>query len=90
MNPTKRRGLRRDVEFHNGKTPDTENVLYSIHYRRAAMYAEMQRLVRDEGGQVIPMFSSVITAHSDRLAHGPVSGNAIMDGLRLPERWWFA
>ena len=58
--------------------------------KRAAMYAEMQRLVSDEGGQVIPMFSSVITAHSDRLAHGPVSGNAIMDGLRLPERWWFA
>ena len=58
--------------------------------KRAAMYAEMQRLVKDEGGQVTPMFSSIITAHSDRLAHGPVSGNAIMDGLRLPERWWFA
>ena len=58
--------------------------------KRAEMYAEMQRLVRDEGGELISMFSSVITAHSDRLAHGPVSGNAIMDGLRLPERWWFA
>ena len=50
----------------------------------------MQRLVRDDCGEMVPMFSSVITAHSDKLAHGPVAGNAIMDGLRLPERWWFA
>ena len=58
--------------------------------KRREMYAEMQRLVKDEGGEMVPMFSSIITAHSDRLAHGPVAGNAIMDGLRLPERWWFA
>ena len=58
--------------------------------KRGEMYVEMQRLVKDEGGELIPMFSSIITAHSDRLAHGPVAGNAIMDGLRLPERWWFA
>ena len=25
-----------------------------------------------------------------KLAHGPVAANALMDGLRLPERWWFA
>ena len=58
--------------------------------KRRGMYAEMQRITRDDCGEMVPMFSSVITAHSDKLAHGPVAGNAIMDGLRLPERWWFA
>ena len=58
--------------------------------KRREMYTEMQRILRDEGGEMVPMFSSIITAHSTKVAHGPVSGNAIMDGLRLPERWWFA
>ena len=58
--------------------------------KRKGMYHEMQRILRDEGGEMVPMFSSVITAHSSKVTHGPVAGNAIMDGLRLPERWWFA
>ena len=58
--------------------------------KRREMYREMQRLVRDEGGVVVPMFGAVITVHSDKVAHGPVSGGGPLDGLRLAERWWFA
>ena len=58
--------------------------------KRKGMYHEMQRILRDEGGEMVPMFASVITAHSNKVTHGPVAGNAPMDGLRLPERWWFA
>ncbi|MEM7226279.1 MAG: ABC transporter substrate-binding protein [Pseudomonadota bacterium] len=59
--------------------------------RRAQMYAEMQQILHDEGGVVIPMFANYVDAASSELAHGPVIGNAWqMDGSRLTERWWFA
>ena len=49
----------------------------------------MQRIVRDEGGTVIPVFASDLMAHSDKLKHGKVASNIQMDGLRIAERWWF-
>lgn len=57
--------------------------------KRGAMYSEMQRLVRDDGGTVIPMFANFIMATSTKLDHGPVAGNWELDGVRAPERWWF-
>jgi peptide/nickel transport system substrate-binding protein len=50
----------------------------------------MQSLVRDDGGAVIPMFNQIVEAHSDKLAHGPISAHMEMDGHRNTERWWFA
>lgn len=59
--------------------------------RRQEMYSEMQLIVRDEGGIVIPMFANYTMAYSDRLAHPEqVGANWILDGFRAPERWWFA
>jgi peptide/nickel transport system substrate-binding protein len=59
--------------------------------KRAEMYAEMQRLVRDEGGIVIPMFANYTMALSDRLGTPEVVGaNWVLDGFRALERWWFA
>ena len=59
--------------------------------KRGEMYAEMQMLVRDEGGVVIPMYANHVLAHSDKLAHGKhVAGNWDKDGGKLIERWWFA
>jgi peptide/nickel transport system substrate-binding protein len=58
---------------------------------RQEMYSEMQRLVRDEGGIIIPMFSNYTMAYSDRLGTPEVIGaNWILDGFRAPERWWFS
>ena len=59
--------------------------------RRREMYAEMQQLCRDEGGSVIPLFASHISAHSTKIAHPEqVAGNWEMDGYKFLERWWFA
>ena len=59
--------------------------------KRRDMYVEMQRLVRDEGGVVIPVFNNYVHAASDKVAHGPdMSSNWANDGQRYLERWWFA
>ncbi len=58
--------------------------------KRREMYVEMQRMVSNEGGQVIPVFAADLLAASDKLAHGPVAVNWDMDGYKLADRWWFA
>ena len=59
--------------------------------KRAEMYAEMQRIVSQEGGTVIPMFANYVMAHSDQVATPDVVGaNWTLDGFRAVERWWFA
>ena len=59
--------------------------------KRREMYGEMQRLCRDEGGAVIPLFASHICAYSSKVAHADqVAGNWEMDGYKFLERWWFA
>jgi peptide/nickel transport system substrate-binding protein len=58
--------------------------------KRAEMYGEMQLLVRDEGGVVIPVFTSYVFAMADKVQQGPMWGNWDVDGLRLLERWWMA
>jgi peptide/nickel transport system substrate-binding protein len=59
--------------------------------KRAPMYREMQLLVRDDGGAVIPMYANHVWAVKDGVAHGDdLAANWEMDGLRCIERWWFA
>lgn len=58
--------------------------------KRAAMYAEMQRIVNLQGGVVIPMFPKNVEAAQDTIQHGPISGHKEADGMRNTERWWFA
>lgn len=57
--------------------------------RRRAMYWEMQRLVRDDGGALIPLFGKHILASSTKVGHPDVvAGNMEYDGFKLIERWW--
>ncbi len=59
--------------------------------RRRELYGEMQLIVRDEGGVVIPLFANYVYASSDRLQHeSSLASNWDLDGFRAPERWWFA
>jgi len=58
--------------------------------KRAAMYAEMQQLVHDDGGVIVLVFNNFVDAHSKALAHGDVAPNWENDGLKIAERWWFA
>ena len=59
--------------------------------KRRAMYEEMQGIVSNDGGVVIPMFASYVMAHSDKVMHPEqVGANWTLDGFRAVERWWFA
>jgi len=57
--------------------------------RRAEMYSKMQRLVRDEGGAIIPLFANYNGAISKKIGHDALASNWDLDGLRAAERWWF-
>jgi peptide/nickel transport system substrate-binding protein len=57
--------------------------------KRGEMYFEMQRLVRDEGGMIIPMFASHVEAANPKLKSDKVAGNWEFDGMKVAERWWF-
>jgi len=57
--------------------------------KRAAIYAEMQQLVHDDGGLVNLVFNSYVSAHDAKLGHEEVAPNWPNDGARLIERWWF-
>ncbi len=58
--------------------------------RRREMYVDMQRIVRDEGGVIIPMFASDVYAANDKLRFGELAGNWELDGGKCTERWWWA
>ena len=57
--------------------------------KRAEMYYEMQQIVRDDGGAVVPMFSDLVIAATDKLGHEKIGSGLDLDNGRGPERWWF-
>lgn len=58
--------------------------------KRRDMYVEMQRIVSDTGGSLIPMFNNYVWARTDKLAHGEqMAANWDLDGHKWQERWWF-
>ncbi|MER8785611.1 ABC transporter substrate-binding protein [Mesorhizobium sp. M1006] len=59
--------------------------------KRKQMYGEMQRLVSDDGGVIIPMFANYVLVRRAEVAHGPsLSSVSELDGMKCGERWWFA
>jgi peptide/nickel transport system substrate-binding protein len=57
--------------------------------KRHELYVECQRIVRDEGGVVIPVFANYIQAAHNKVRFRDIAGNWDMDGARAAERWWF-
>lgn len=57
--------------------------------KRTEMYGEMQRLVRDEGGVLLPFFANDVFGISDKVGHDTLSANYDVDGRMFFERWWF-
>ena len=55
---------------------------------RAEMYREMQIILRDEGGNIVPMFANEVHARNEKIAHGDLSWVRGFDGRRILERWW--
>lgn len=59
--------------------------------RRRDIYVEMQQIVHNEGGVVLPLFQSDVMAYHTRLAVPETVGNNWeLDGGKNAERWWFA
>jgi peptide/nickel transport system substrate-binding protein len=59
--------------------------------KRRAMYREMQHLVSNDGGTIIPMFANYVSARTTKIARGPsIASNFDLDGQKCIERWWMA
>lgn len=57
--------------------------------KRRAMYWEMQELVHEDGGALLPMFAAYVSAMSTKIGHNDMAANWEMDGERWAERWWW-
>ena len=57
--------------------------------RRRRMYWELQQIVRDDGGTIIPVYAQYVFASHSKVAHGPLAANRDVDGWKSMERWWF-
>ena len=57
---------------------------------RREIYYEMQEIVKDDCGEVIPMFANYVFASVEKVNHGAMAGNWDLDGEKFFERWWFA
>ncbi len=56
--------------------------------KRRTMYHEMQQIVRDDGGTIVPMYASYVTATSNWVdTNGKLAANWDMDGNRAFVRW---
>ena len=59
--------------------------------KRRDIYVEMQQIVHNDGGTVLPLFLQDIFATNDKVRHPDViAGNWELDGCKAAERWWFA
>lgn len=59
--------------------------------KRKEMYGELQRIINMDGGLIAPVFASLISVVSDKLAlPETISSTFGVDGLRNTERWSFA
>jgi peptide/nickel transport system substrate-binding protein len=58
--------------------------------KRREMYVEMQRILNEQGGSVIPLFLAYTQAARDRVGLPEVmASNWELDGHKNAERWWF-
>lgn len=59
--------------------------------KRREMYHEMQQILRDDGGVLVPMFANFVEAMNTKVQTPDVIGNLWqMDNSRFAERWWMS
>uniref|UniRef100_UPI003F494F7F ABC transporter substrate-binding protein n=1 Tax=Ensifer adhaerens TaxID=106592 RepID=UPI003F494F7F len=59
--------------------------------RRKPMYQELQTIVHDESGAIIPVFANFVWASKSNLMHQEsLNSDWDLDGFRCIERWWFS
>ena len=84
----------RDIQGIVLEGASIENVATTIlkcldEAKRHEMYFEMQKIVHDEGGVVIPVFANNIEVAHQKVRFENPAGNWEMAGHRAAERWWF-
>jgi peptide/nickel transport system substrate-binding protein len=57
--------------------------------KRAEQYAEMQAILHDDGGVIIPLFAADVCAANKRLQFGKLASHRELDGGKCAERWWW-
>ncbi|MBL0373349.1 ABC transporter substrate-binding protein [Rhizobium sp. KVB221] len=59
--------------------------------KRTEIYGEMQKLVQEDGGTIIPMFMNYVNGLSEKV-QTPERQNADLplDGMKAIERWWIS
>jgi len=59
--------------------------------KRREIYYEMQLILHDEGGVVLPMFANFVGAKTSKVTNSGTVGNVYkVDNGRVAERWWMA
>ena len=59
--------------------------------KRRDMYWECQRLIHEDGGEIVWGFTNYLHGLRDNVMHPEkVAGNWTLDGCKSAERWWFA
>ncbi len=85
-----------DSQWDEGDSARFQELLLSARAeldpaKRAEQYGEMQQILRDDGGVIVPMFANYVQAVSNKIATPETVGNLWqMDNARMSERWWFA
>jgi len=57
--------------------------------KRKTMYFDMQTLINQDGGLMVPLFADFVDAVRSNVGFGTLSGAYELDGERASERWWF-
>ncbi|WP_442220363.1 ABC transporter substrate-binding protein [Rhizobium sp. 2YAF20] len=59
--------------------------------KRGEIYRDLQEIIHNEGGSIIPMFQNFVWAVRDNVQHGTdLQNDLTLDGLKCFQRWWFA
>lgn len=59
--------------------------------KRKEMYGEMQKILHDDGGTIVPMFMNYVNAVSDSVQTSDKQNAELpLDGMKAVERWWIA
>jgi len=59
--------------------------------KRRVMYQDMQQLIHDDGGAVIPMYVNHLWAVGSKVKHNEdISVDYDLDGMKCIQRWWLA
>ncbi|GJL81013.1 MAG: peptide ABC transporter substrate-binding protein [marine bacterium B5-7] len=79
-----------DTQWNNPKFEELVAIARSEldESKRRELYRDIQIMLRDEGGAIVPIFANNVSARSEHIDHGKLSSTASFDGRRIVERWW--